>query len=127
MLDLRSDKMLETICKEIIDKNTFLIHFIDKNIDSISADKSNELNLYETGDDSEVKIALRVTAIPPSVLIDIKIKYPPSFYNPNYYELLDFNEKGFQDYYNKIMDYNHVDYNEIINKEESHSKETIGK
>ncbi|MFY9639212.1 MAG: hypothetical protein WAK14_10465 [Methanobacterium sp.] len=119
--------MLETVCKEILDKNTFLIHFIDKNIDSISTDKSNELNLYDTGDDSEVRMALRVTAIPRSVLIDIKIKYPPNFYNPNYYELLDFNEKSFQDYYNEIMDYNPVDYNEIMSKEESPSKEIIGK
>ena len=119
--------MLETVCKEIIDKNTFLIHFIDKNIDSISTDNSNELNLYDTGDDSEVRMALRVTAIPRSVLIDIKIKYPPNFYNPNYYELLDFNEKSFQDYYNEIMDYNPIDYNEIMSNEESHPKETIGK
>jgi hypothetical protein len=127
MIDLYSDKMLETVCKEIIDKNTFLIHFIDKDIDSISTDKSNELSLYETDDDGEVRIALRVTAIPRSVLIDIKITYPPNFYNPNYYELLDFNEKSFQDYYNEIMNYNSVDYNEIMSKEESPSKETIGK
>ena len=119
--------MLETVCKEIIDKNTFLIHFIDKSIEGISTDKSTELNLYETGDDSDVRMAMRVTAIPRSVLIDIKIKYPPNFYNPNYYELLDFNEKSFQDYYNKIMDYNPVDYNKILSKEESHSKEIIGK
>jgi hypothetical protein len=126
MIDICRDKMLETVCKEIINKNTFLIHFIDKNIDSISTDKSKELNLYETGDDGEVRMALRVSASPRSVLIDIKIKYPPNFYNPNYYELLDFNEKSFQDYYNEIMDYYPMDYNEIISKEESHSNE-IGK
>ena len=119
--------MLETVCKEIIDKNTFLIHFIDKNIDSISADKSNKLNLYETDDDSEIRMALRVTAIPPSVLIDLKIKYPSNFYNPNYYEILDNNEKRFQEFYDEIMNHNQIDCNEIIDTEETHTKETIGK
>ena len=116
--------MLETICKEIIDKNTFLIHFIDKNSHSINADKSEELKLYETGDDSEIKMALRVNAIPPSVLIDVKIKYPPNFYNPNYYELLDTNEKGFQDYYNEIIYNNQIKYHETT---ESYTQESIGK
>jgi hypothetical protein len=116
--------MLETICKEIIDKNTFLIHFIDKNRDSINADKSEELKLYKTDDDSEIKMALRVNAIPPSVLIDIKIKYPPNFYNPNYHELLDTNEKRFQVYYNEIMNNNHLEYTETT---ESYTQESIGK
>ncbi len=116
--------MLETVCKEIIDKNTFLIHFIDKNSDSISTDKSDELNLYETGDDSEIKMALRVNAIPPSVLIDVKITYPANFYNPNYYELLDNNEKRFQEFYNEIMNYNQIECNETT---ETYTQESIGK
>jgi hypothetical protein len=90
--------MLETKCKEIIDKNTFLIHFIDKNTDTISLDQSNGITQYETMDNSEIKMGLRVNAISPSVLIDVKIKYPPNFYNPNYYELLDQNEKSFHQY-----------------------------
>ena len=106
--------MLETVCKEIIDKNTFLIHFVDKNGDKIDSDLSNEINRYETEDGSEIMMALRSNAIPPSLSIDIKIKYPQDFYNPNYYELLDANEKRFQDFYNKIMDYNQtMDYTKI--------------
>jgi hypothetical protein len=115
--------MLETVCKEIIDKNTFLIHFIDKECNEISSDKSNKIYQYKTGDDSEIKMGLRVNAIPPSVLIDIKIYYPPDFYNPNYYELLDVNEKKFQYYYNEIMNYNHIGYNELVDNEEYHKNE----
>jgi hypothetical protein len=111
--------MLETKCKEIIDKNTFIIHFIDKNTYAINPDQSHGIIQYETMDDSEIKMGLRVNAIPPSVLIDIKIKYPPNFYNPNYYELLDQNEKSFYQHYNEIMNYNQVmDYNEIIDSKE---------
>ena len=124
MINLCRDEMLETLCKELIDKNTFLIHFIDKDSDSISADKSEELKLYETDDDSEIKMAIRVNAIPPSVLIDIKLKYPPNFYNPNYHELLDNNEKRFQEFYNEIMYSNQIDCNETC---ESYTKESIGK
>jgi hypothetical protein len=110
--------MLETKCKEIIDKNTFVIHFIDKNTTKISQDQSNEIIKYQTVDDSEIKMGFRIKAIPSSVLIDLKIKYPSNFYNPNYYELLNLNEKWFHDYYNGVMNYNKtMDYNEIESKE----------
>ena len=115
--------MLETICKEIIDQNTFVIHFIDKNTNEITPDQTNEINSYSTLDGSDFKMGLRINAIPPSVLIDIKIKYPPNLYNPNYYELLNNNEKWFQNFYNKIMNYNQtMDYKEIVNDKEPNSK-----
>ena len=118
--------MLKTVCKEIIAKNTFMIHFIDKNSEGISSDVSNKIIGYETNDDSVIKMGLRVNAIPPSILIDVKIVYPPSFYNPNYYELLDVNEKKFQDFYNEIMNYNPIEY-EIMDPEESYSKKFLVK
>jgi hypothetical protein len=113
--------MLETICKEIINKNTFMIHFIDNARDEINSDLSSEITGYDTNDDSIIKMGLRVNAIPPSILIDVKIKYPPNFYNPNYYELLDANEKQFQDFYNNIMNYNLMEY-EMMDSKESYSK-----
>ena len=118
--------MLETVCKEIIAKNTFMIHFIDNARDEISSDISNEIIGYETNDDSVIKMGLRVNAIPPSVTIDLKIKYPPNFYNPNYYELLDTNEKQFQDFYNNIMNYKTIEY-EIMDHEDSYSKKFVVK
>ncbi len=118
--------MLETICKEIITKNTFMIHFIDNDRDGISSDISNEIIGYDTNDDSVIKMGLRVNAIPPSILIDLKIKYPPNFYNPNYYELLDANEKLFQDFYNNIMNYNSIEY-DMMDHEESYSKKSVVK
>ena len=115
--------MLETICKELIDKNTFVIHFIDKSTNKITQDQTAEINEYATLDNSDFKIGLRITAIPPSVLIDIKIKYPPNLYNPNYYELLNNNENWFKNYYNKIMNYNQtMDYKEIVNEKETNYK-----
>ena len=49
--------------------------------------------------------------MPKSILIDIIIEYPPNFYYPNFYELIDTNEKRFQDFYNEIMNYNQtMDY-----------------
>ena len=106
--------MLETIFKEIINKNTFLFHFIDKNSYRVTDDQSNK-----TDEDNEIKVAIRVSAIPPAISIDLKIKYPPNFYNPNYYELLNVNEKWFQDFYNEIMYYNQtVDFDETINSKE---------
>jgi len=113
--------MLETVCKEIITKNTFMIHFVDNARDEISSDISNEIIGYDTNDDSVIKMGLRVNAIPPSISIDLKIKYPKNFYNPNYYELLDANEKQFQDFYNNIMNYNSIEC-EIMDPEESYSK-----
>ena len=118
--------MLETVRKEIIAENTFMIRFIDKNSDGISSDVSNEIIGYKTNDDSVIKMGLRVNAIPPSISIDVKIVYPKNFYNPNDYELLDVNEKQFQDFYNKIMDYNSIEY-EIMDPEESYTKEFLVK
>ena len=103
-----------------------MIHFVDNARDGISSDISNEINGYDTNDDSVIKMGLRVNAIPPSISIDLKIKYPPNFYNPNYYELLDANEKQFQDFYNKIMNYNSMEY-EIMDSEESYSKKFLVK
>ena len=123
---LRCDNMLETVCKEIIAKNTFMIHFIDKNCDGISPDISNKIISYKTNDNSVIKMGLRVNAIPPSISVDVKIEYPRNFYNPNYYELLDTNEKQFQDFYNGIMDYNTIEY-EIMDPEESYSKKFLVK
>ena len=113
--------MLETECKEIIDKNTFLIHFIDKNSDKVDSELTNEINNYETGDESEIMTALRINAIPKAVSIDVKIKYPETFYNPNYYELLNVNEKWFLDFYNNsIMNSNKtMDYSEIADSKVS--------
>ena len=46
-----------------------------------------------------------------SILIDLIIEYPTSFYYPNFYELIDINEKRFQDFYNELMSYNQtMDY-----------------
>ena len=118
--------MLETICKEIISKNTFMIHFIDNARDELSSDLSNEIIGYETNDDGVIKMGLRVNAIPPSISVDLKIKYPPNFYNPNYYELLDTNEKLFQDFYNSIMNYKAINY-EIMDHEDSYSKKFVVK
>jgi len=118
--------MLETVCKEIIAKNTFMIHFIDNARDELSFDISNEIIGYDTNDDSVIKMGLRVNAIPPSVSVDLKIKYPPNFYNPNYYELLDANEKQFQDFYNDIMNYCSIEY-EIMDLEESYSNKFVSK
>lgn len=110
--------MLETVYKEIINKNTFVIHFIDKSKDGISPDQSDEIHKYQTGDGSEFKMGLRVNAMPKSVLIDLQIKYPLNFYNPNFHELIKGNEKRFQDYYNEIMNYNQTSYNEISDSNE---------
>ncbi len=115
--------MLETIRKEIIDQNTFVIRFIDKSTSKITPDQTNEINKYTTLDGSDFRMGLRINAMPPSVIIDIKIQYPPNLYNPNYYELLDNNEKWFQNFYNKIMNYNQtMDYKEIVNDKEPNFK-----
>jgi hypothetical protein len=112
--------MLETVSKEIIDQNTIFIHFIDEEIDGINTEQSEEIRKYKTEDDSEFLMALRVNAIPPSIRIDLKIKYSKNFYSPNFYDLMGLNIKRFQDFYNEIMNYNEtMDYNELINSKES--------
>jgi len=111
--------MLETKCKEIINKNTFLIHFIDKNINEITVDQTNKINHYKTDLDSEITTTISENPISPSLSIELKIKYPPNFYNLNYYELFDMNEESFQDFYNEIMDYNEtMDYSDQIDSKE---------
>jgi hypothetical protein len=115
--------MLETIRKEIKDQNTFIIRFIDKSTSKITPDQTNEINKYKTLDGSDFKMGLRINSMPPSIVIDIKIKYPPNLYNPNYHELLNNNEKWFQNFYNKIMNYNQsMDYKEVVNDKEQNFK-----
>lgn len=111
--------MLETVRKDRTEKNTFVLQFIDKDNGKLSAELSNEINQYKTNDGSIIKMGLRINAIPPAIQIDIKIQYPSTFYTPNYYELLDSNEKQFQDFYNKIMNYDSMGY-KIIGQEESY-------
>ncbi len=113
--------MIEIVCSKIINKNTFLIHFIDKQKDEINLDQSEKIHNYETVDGSEIKMGLRVNVMSKSVLIDVKIKYPPNSYNPNYHELIKSNQKRFQDFYNEIMNYNQTrDYHEVMDFKESH-------
>ena len=116
--------MLEKGYTEIIDKNKFLIHFIDKQKDKITPDQFDEIYNYQTDDGSEFKMAIRNNAMPKSILIDIKIEYPPSFYYPNYYERIDANEKRFQDFYNEIMNYNQTMYYKAVTKSEAMDSES---
>ncbi len=98
--------MLETICKEIVTKNTFLFHFMDKDLEELTLDQSDALRKFKTVDGSQHKMALRTNAMPKAVLIDLKIIYPRDFYHPNVYELLDLNEIMFQSFYSDEMGYN---------------------
>jgi hypothetical protein len=114
--------MLETISKKILNENTFLFQFVDKSISELRQDQSDEIRNYETLDSSEYKMGLRINAIPKAVLIDIKIIYPPNFYHPNIYELLDLNEKMFHGFYNERMHYSKpVDYTEIVSSKEPYT------
>lgn len=109
--------MLKTVCSEIIDKNTFLIHFSDKTIENLSPDEMDKLRNYETVDDSQIKMAIRNNADQKSVFIDLKIEYPQHYYKPNFYELMEINEKRFHYFYNDLMDYDQytVDYDKYVN------------
>jgi len=98
-------KMLETICKEIVNENTFLFHFMDKEKQELSTDQADYIRNFKTLDESQHQLALRINAIPRAVLIDLKIEYPPDFYHPNIYELLDLNEKLFHSHYNESFEY----------------------
>jgi len=44
--------MLETISKEIVNKNTFLFHFMDKNQEELTPDQSETLRKFKTIDGS---------------------------------------------------------------------------
>lgn len=108
--------MLKTVCTEIIDKNTFLIHFSDKTKHNLNPDEMDKLRNYETVDDSQIKMAIRNNADPKSVYIDLRIIYPQHYYKPNFYELIEINEKRFQYFYNDLMNYDQhtVDYNKFM-------------
>jgi hypothetical protein len=95
--------MLETKIKEIVNENTFLFQFMDEDHQEITPDQSAALRKFKTVDGSKYKMALRSNAMPKSVQIDLKIIYPPDFYHPNIYELLDLNETMFQSFYNDEM------------------------
>jgi hypothetical protein len=110
--------MLKKSCTELIDKNKFVIHFIDKENERITPVQLDKIHNYETVDDSKYRMGLRNTAMPKSILIDIIIEYPTNIYYPNFYELIDINEKRFQDFYNEIMSYNQtMDYKAGIKSE----------
>ena len=95
--------MLETKTKEILNENTFFFRFMDEDHQELSPDQSAALRKFKTVDGSKYKMALRSNANPKSVQIDLKIIYPPEFYHPNIYELLDLNESLFQSFYNDNM------------------------
>ena len=95
--------MLETKIKEIVNENTFLFQFMDEDHQELTPDQSAALRKFKTVDGSKYKMALRSNAMPKSVQIDLKIIYPPDFYHPNIYELLDLNETMFQSFYNDEM------------------------
>ena len=100
--------MLKKSCTEIIDKNKFLIHFIDKENERITPFQSDKIHNYDTVDDSKFKMGIRNTAMPKSILIDLIIEYPTDIYYPNFYALIDINEKRFQDFYNEIMSFGKI-------------------
>lgn len=104
--------MLETKIKEILDKNTFLFRFMDEEHQELTPDQSAALRKFKTVDGSKYKMALRSNAVPKSVQIDLKIIYPPDFYHPNIYELLDLNETMFESFYNDNMG-SATDYSKI--------------
>ena len=95
--------MLETKTKEILKENTFFFRFIDEDHSELTPDQSETLRKFKTVDGSKYKMALRSNATPKSVQIDLKIIYPPEFYHPNIYELLDLNETMFRSFYNDNM------------------------
>jgi hypothetical protein len=112
--------MLETICKKIVNKNTFLFHFIDKEQEELTEDQTDRIRQFKPVDESKHQIAIRMNAIPKAVIIDLKIKYPPDFYHPNVYELIDLNEKMFHGFYNEVLDYNQTtDYSKITESNKS--------
>jgi hypothetical protein len=109
------DIMLETKTKEILKDNTFFFQFLDEDKE-LSPDQSAAIRKFKTVDGSKYKMALRSNAMPKSVQIDLKIIYPPDFYHPNIYELLDLNETMFQSFYNDNMDSKATDYSTVANQ-----------
>jgi hypothetical protein len=117
--------MLETICKEIVNENTFLFHFMDKEKKDLSKDQAEYIRNFKTLDESQHQLALRIHAIPHAVIIDVKIEYPSDFYHPNVYELLEINEKLLHSHYNESFKYSQAaDYSEIL---ETNSSKIKGK
>lgn len=119
------DIMLETKTKEILKNNTFFFQFMDEDHKELSPDQSEALRKFKTLDGSKYKMALRSNAMPKSVQIDLKIIYPPDFYHPNIYELLDLNETMFQSFYNDQMNFSNA--NEYTELSESNSTKIRGK
>ncbi|UTB33149.1 MAG: hypothetical protein NKF70_02420 [Methanobacterium sp. ERen5] len=105
--------MLETKTKEILKNNTFFFQFLDEDHKELSPDQSAALRKFKTVDGSKYKMDLRSNAMLKSVQIDLKIIYPPEFYHPNIYELLNLNETLFQSFYNDNMGSESTDYSEI--------------
>jgi hypothetical protein len=108
--------MLETKTKEILGENTFFFRFMDEDHIELTPDQSVELRKFKTVDGSKYKMALRSNAVPKSVQIDLKIIYPPDFYHPNIYELLDLNETMFKSFYNDNM-VQATDYSKVTEQE----------
>lgn len=86
---------------------------MDEDHKELTPDQSAALRKFKTVDGSKYKMALRSNAMPQSIQIDLKIIYPPDFYHPNIYELLDLNETMFQTFYNEEMGSTTTDYSEI--------------
>jgi hypothetical protein len=105
--------MIETKTKEIVKKNIFLFRFLDESHQELTPEESEALRKFKTVDGSKYKMALRSNAMPMAVQIDLKIIYPPDFYHPNIYELLDLNETLFQSFYNENMGSAATDYSDI--------------
>ena len=118
------DIMLETKTKEILKDNTFFFQFLDEDKE-LNPDQSAALRKFKTVDGSKYKMALRSNAMPKSVQIDLKIIYPPDFYHPNIYELLDLNETMFESFYNDNMGNSNV--TEYTKMSESNTTKIRGK
>lgn len=108
--------MLETKTKEILKENTFFFRFMDEDYSELTPEQSVALRKFKTVDGSKYKMALRSNAMPKSVQIDLKIIYPPDFYHPNIYELLNLNERMFKSFYNDNM-VSATDYSQITEQE----------
>lgn len=107
-------EILEIKCTEILTKNSFIIHFLDKNRDDITSDQYNKILMYSTTDGSELKMDLENDITEHSVSIDIKITFPTTFRHPNLYESIDNNQRGFINYYNKAIMNNQTNCSEAM-------------
>lgn len=113
-------EILKTKCTEILNKNSFIIHFLDKN-NEIMSDQFDKILLYTTTDGSELKMNLENDIKEHSVSIDFKITFPSNYNHPNLYESIDNNQRGFLNHYNSIMNCNQpncsesLEFNKICN------------